>query len=114
MMLTKMRELEEEDPQLHVAWDEHLQEIQVQLMGEIQIQVLKSLIETRFGVAVDFGRGNIVYKETIADKVEGVGILSLFAITLRFILYWSPEREEADCSFPLCAVKMYWIGTGRD
>lgn len=72
-MLPKLRELEEEEPQLHVVWDEHLQEIQVQLMGEVQIQVLKSLIETRFGVTVDFGAGNIVYKETIANKVEGVG-----------------------------------------
>lgn len=73
MMLPKLRELEEEDPQLHVTWDEQLEEIQIQLMGEIQIQVLKSLIETRFGIEVDFGTGNIVYKETIADKVEGVG-----------------------------------------
>ena len=51
----RLRELEEEDPQLHVAWDEHLQEIQVQLMGEVQIEVLKSLIAERFGVEVEFG-----------------------------------------------------------
>lgn len=73
VMLPKLRELEEEEPQLHVAWDEHLREIQIQLMGEVQIEVLKSLIETRFGISVDFGVGNILYKETIADRVEGVG-----------------------------------------
>ena len=73
VMLPKLRELEEEDPQLHVVWDEHLQEIQVQLMGEVQTQVLKSMIEERFGVEVEFGTGNIVYKETITGAVEGVG-----------------------------------------
>lgn len=73
VMLPKLRELEEEDPQLHVVWDGNLQEIQVQLMGEVQIQVLKSMIEERFGVEVEFGTGNIVYKETITGAVEGVG-----------------------------------------
>ncbi len=73
VMLPKLRELEEEDPQLHVAWDEHLQEIQVQLMGEVQIEVLKNLISERFGAEVEFGRPNIVYKETITGPVEGVG-----------------------------------------
>lgn len=72
-MLPKLRQLEEEDPQLHIVWNETLQEIQAQIMGEIQIEILKSLIQERFGVAVSFGNGNIVYKETIANKVEGVG-----------------------------------------
>lgn len=72
-MLPKLRQLEEEDPQLHIVWDEQLKEIQVQLMGEIQLQVLKSVVQQRFGVSVEFGAGNIVYKETIANSVEGVG-----------------------------------------
>lgn len=72
-VLPKLRQLEEEEPELRIVWDEALQEIQAQLMGEVQIEVLKTLIDERFGVKVDFGRGNIVYKETIADKVEGVG-----------------------------------------
>ena len=72
-MLPKLKELEEEDPQLNVVWDGHLGEIQLQLMGEVQIEVLKSLIAERFGVEVEFGTGNIVYKETIAGSVEGVG-----------------------------------------
>ena len=73
VMLPKLKELEEEDPQLNVVWDGHLGEIQLQLMGEVQIEVLKSLIAERFGVEVEFGTGNIVYKETIAGPVEGVG-----------------------------------------
>lgn len=72
-MLGKLRLLEEEEPQLHIHWDEQLKEIQVQVMGEVQIEVLKVLIRERFGVSVDFGEGNIVYKETIANTVEGVG-----------------------------------------
>ena len=73
VMLPKLKELEEEDPQLHVVWDGHLGEIQLQLMGEVQIEILKSMIAERFGVEVEFGTGNIVYKETIAGPVEGVG-----------------------------------------
>ncbi len=72
-MLPKLRQLEEEEPQLHIAWNEQLQEIQAQLMGEVQLEILASLVEERFGVAVSFGEGNIVYKETIAGCVEGVG-----------------------------------------
>lgn len=73
VILPKLRQLEEEDPQLHILWNEELQEIQVQIMGEVQIEILKSLINERFGVSVEFGAGNIVYKETISDTVEGVG-----------------------------------------
>ncbi len=71
--LRDLRQLEEEDPQLHVLWNPQLQEIHVQLMGEIQIQILKELIARRFGVSVQFGPGNILYRETIANTVEGVG-----------------------------------------
>ena len=73
VILPRLRQLEEEEPALHIVWDERLQEIQAQVMGEVQIEILKSLIQDRFGVAVEFGAGHIVYKETIADRVEGVG-----------------------------------------
>ena len=72
-MLAKLRQLEEEEPQLHIDWNEALGEIQVQVMGEVQIQVLKSLIDDRFHTQVEFGEGSIVYKETILEAVEGVG-----------------------------------------
>ena len=71
-MLLKLRQLEEEDPLLHIMWNEQLKEIHVQLMGEVQIEVLKKLILDRFGVEVEFSLGNIVYKETIQNTVEGV------------------------------------------
>ena len=72
-MLINLRMLEEEEPLLHIMWNETLAEIHVQLMGEVQTEVLKRLIWDRFGVRVEFGEGNIVYKETIAKPVEGVG-----------------------------------------
>ncbi len=72
-MLSNLKQLEEEEPQLHIVWNEHLGEIQVQLMGEVQIEILKSRIQERFHTEVTFGTGNIVYKETIEDAVEGVG-----------------------------------------
>ena len=73
LLLPKLRELEEEEPQLHIVWEEALQEIHVQLMGEVQLEVLKTLIYERFGAEVEFGQGNILYKETIQNTVEGVG-----------------------------------------
>ena len=73
LLLPKLRELEEEEPQLHIVWEETLQEIHVQLMGEVQLEVLKTLIYERFGVEVEFGQGTILYKETIQNTVEGVG-----------------------------------------
>lgn len=73
VMLSKLRQLEEEDPQLHIVWSKQLKEIHVQLMGEVQVEVLKSLISERFDVNVEFGSGNIVYKETIMEPMEGVG-----------------------------------------
>ena len=73
VMLPRLRELQEEEPQLHIVWDETLREIQVQVMGEVQIEVLSELIRQRYGVQVAFGAGRIVYKETIAGTVEGVG-----------------------------------------
>lgn len=73
VMLPKLRQIEEEDPGLHIVWDEKLQEIQVQIMGQVQIEILKSLIKSRFGVDVSFDSGRILYKETIDNVVEGVG-----------------------------------------
>ena len=71
--LGKLHRLEEEEPQLHVVWNETLGEIHVQLMGEIQLEVLKSLLAERYGLEVSFGPGGILYKETIIEAMEGVG-----------------------------------------
>lgn len=72
-MFLKLKQLEEEEPQLQIVWNEELGEIHAKVMGEIQIEILKSLIAERFQVDVDFGTGNIVYKETIETMAEGVG-----------------------------------------
>ena len=72
-MLRNLRQLEEEDPMLRIVWKEEIGEIHARLMGEVQIEILKSLIKERFDVDVEFGTGNIVYKETIRNTVEGVG-----------------------------------------
>lgn len=73
VMLPKLRQIEEEDPQLHILWNEQTKEIQVQIMGEVQLEILQSTIQSRFGVNVSYDSGRIVYKETIANTVEGVG-----------------------------------------
>lgn len=71
--LSQLRQLEEEDPQLHLVWNEQLRQIHIQLMGQVQLEILQKVIAQRFSMEVSFGQGNIVYKETIANKVEGVG-----------------------------------------
>lgn len=72
-ILPKLRELEEEDPQLHVTWNSHLKEIHVGLMGEVQAEILKSIVAEHFGVKIDIDSGRVMYKETIENTVEGVG-----------------------------------------
>ena len=72
-LLPKLRELEEEDPQLHVTWNSHLKEIHVGLMGEVQAEILKSIVAERFGVKIAIDSGRVMYKETIENTVEGVG-----------------------------------------
>ena len=72
-LMRNLKQLEEEDPQLNILWNEQLQEIHAQLMGQVQMEVLGRMIQERFDVKVTFGAGNIVYKETIAKPVEGVG-----------------------------------------
>ena len=72
-MLINLRRLEEEEPELNIIWEEETGEISVRLMGEVQTGILRSIIKERYGVAVQFGEGKIVYKETIQEPVEGVG-----------------------------------------
>ena len=72
-MFLKLRQLEEEEPELHIVWNPQLNEIHAQVMGEVQIEILKNMIQERFGISVEFGSGNIVYKETIEEPVEGTG-----------------------------------------
>ena len=73
VMLPKLRCLEEELPELHLAWKEELQEIQAQVMGKVQLEILQRIVEERYGVTIGFGVGRIMYRETIAGAVEGIG-----------------------------------------
>jgi len=108
-MLPKLKLLEEEDPQLHIVWEEESRELKVQLMGEVQLEVLKCQIYDRFGVKVSFEEGAIVYKETIADTVEGVGHFEPLRHYAEVHLLLSPGEPGtgiqvlADCSEDLLA-----------
>ena len=73
VMMPKLYQIDEESPELKFTWDERLQEIHVMVMGEVQLEILTSLVFERFGVEIKFGEGSIVYKETIANRVVGVG-----------------------------------------
>lgn len=94
--------------------DARLNEIHAQVMGEVQIEILKTMIQERYGISVEFGSGNIVYKETIEAPVEGTDILNLYAIMQKYICFWSLENREAAWNLPLPAVRICWIKTGRD
>ena len=72
-LLAKLKLLEEENPELHIVWDEELGEIHAQLMGEVQMEILQRLIRERLGMEVSFGAGTVCYRETIANAVEGIG-----------------------------------------
>ena len=98
-MLLNLRQLEEEEPELHVLWDSNLGEIHVQLMGEVQIEILKSLIWERFHVAVEFGTGNIVYKETVAEPVEGIGHFEPLRHYAEVHLLIEPGEPGSGCQF---------------
>ena len=98
-MLQKLRMLEEEEPQLHILWDSQLGEIHAQLMGEVQIEILKKMIWDRFHVAVEFGAGSIVYKETIAVPVEGVGHFEPLRHYAEVHLLIEPGEPGSGCQF---------------
>jgi len=88
LALPKLRLLEEEDPLLRLGWDSRAREINVELMGEVQTEILKSLIRERFDMDVELGSGRIMYKETVARAVEGVG-------------HFEPLRHYAECHLAL-------------
>lgn len=97
--LSKLRILEAEDPMLNVMYNERIGEIQLQLMGDIQLEVLSSIIEERFGFSVSFGRGSIIYKETIAKAVEGVGHFEPLRHYAEVHLMLTPAKRDSGLSF---------------
>ena len=97
--IEKMKILEAEDPQLKVVWNERPGEIQVQLMGDVQLEVLQSIIAERFGINVFFGKGNIIYKETIEDTVEGVGHFEPLRHYAEVHLLLKPAKRDSGIVF---------------
>ena len=103
-MVRNLRQLEEEDPMLRIVWNEELGEVYAQLMGAVQTEILKSMIQERFHTEVSFDAGNIVYKETIRDTVEGVGHFEPLRHYAEVHLLLEPGRPgsglvlETDCS----------------
>lgn len=98
-MFGRLRELEEEDPQLHLVWREKSGEICAQVMGEVQIEILKNLIRERFQVPVEFGAGSIVYKETIQNTVEGVGHFEPLRHYAEVHLLLEPQQRGSGLTF---------------
>ena len=94
-----MRQLEEEEPELHIVWDDISGQVLVQLMGEIQTEILQQMIHERFGLEVKFGTGQIVYKETIARAVEGVGHFEPLRHYAEVHLLLSPAERGSGTQF---------------
>ncbi len=107
LMYSKLCLLEEEEPQLHIVWDEINNEIRAQVMGEVQIEILKRMILERFDVNVDFGKGSIVYKETIEDIVEGVGHFEPLRHYAEVHLIMEPAKRGSGLEFKsICSEDM--------
>jgi small GTP-binding protein domain len=97
--LTALRQLEDEDPQLHVTWSNQLEEIRVQIMGEVQLEVLQQLLLQRFNLDVDFSQGSILYKETITKKVEGIGHFEPLRHYAEVHLLLEPDKPGSGLTF---------------
>ena len=99
VMLPKLAQLEEEEPQLHITWQEEAKEIHAQIMGEIQMEILKGLVRERFGINIEFGGRSIVYKETIQNTVEGVGHFEPLRHYAEVHLLMEPAEAGSGLSF---------------
>ena len=108
----KLSQLEEEDPQLHIVWNQLLRQIHIQLMGQVQLEVLGRVIAQRFGMEVTFGPGSIVYKETISDSVEGIGHFEPLRHYAEVHLLLEPGEPGSglrfDCGCSTDALELNW------
>lgn len=113
-VVEKLRILEEENPELHISWDEELSELLVQLMGDVQIEVLGNMVQDRFGFSVGFTEGDVVYLETIADTVEGVGHFEPLRHYAEAHLLMEPLERGAGLQFELnCSQDMLSLNWQR-
>ena len=100
-----LRELAEEDPLLGVTWSEELQEVRVRLMGAVQQEIVQRLLDERYGLAVGFGPGSVLYEETIAQAVEGVGHFEPLRHYAEVHLRLEPAPRGAGVSFGTCCAE---------
>ena len=105
--LGKLRQLEEEEPQLHVLWQEEKREIHMQVMGQVQMEILKNILWERFGLEAEFDAGSIVYKETLAEPVEGIGHFEPLRHYAEVHLLLEPGEQGSGLQFAsLCSEDM--------
>ena len=112
--MRELRELGEEEPSLHLAMHAENGEIHVQVMGELELEILRDLIARRFGMQVTFGSGSILYKETIAAPVLGIGHYEPLRHYAEVQLLLEPLPRGSGLVLALWSVRMRWIVTGND
>ena len=113
-MMPKLTMLEEEDPELHIVWNEQLQEIKIQIMGEVQIEILKALI-----LSVLVWRWNLAQERSFTVRRSQIpwrewDILNHCVIMRRYIFCWSREKTAAVLPLQRMSVRICWQETGRD
>ncbi len=111
-LLKALQTLEGEDPQLHVNWRDDLGEVHVQLMGEVQLEILQTILLERFGLTVAFSEGGILYKETLTRAVEGIGHYEPLRHYAEVHLLLEPGARAAVCSWRRTARPIRWPKTG--
>ena len=111
-MLPKLLQLEEEDPQLHLRWNPRLRQIELRLMGKVQAEVFKSLVKERFDLDVGLDQGRVLYRETIADTVEGVGHFEPLRHYAEVHLLLEPLPAGQRLGWTASCPRTRWTGTG--
>ena len=112
-VITALRELEDEDPLLHVVWVERLAEIHVQLMGAVQLEIIQQTLHDRFGLDVSFGPGSILYRETITAPIEGAGHFEPLRHMPKHISCWNQGSRAAESLWPRPCPKTIWTAIGN-
>lgn len=112
-VITALRELEDEDPLLHVVWVERLAEIHVQLMGAVQLEIIQQTLHDRFGLDVSFGPGSILYRETITAPIEGAGHFEPLRHYAEAHILLEPGSRAAESLWPRPCPKTIWTAIGN-
>ena len=113
-VITALRELEDEDPLLHVVWVERLAEIHVQLMGAVQLEIIQQTLHDRFGLDVSFGPGSILYRETVTAPTRRTQVISSRSVIMpKHISCWNQGSRAAESLWPRPCPKTIWTAIGN-